>query len=232
MSNCLQLDHVDYAYGAAKIRVLSDVSADFESGKMYAITGPSGAGKSTLLQILCGTLTPTAGQVDIRGRVAALLAGLDAPSRGVVRFEGEDIAASGYAKHRREHVSLVFQDHNLIDYLTPEENLRLVSAKADMKILEELGLSREESKRNIMHLSGGQRQRVAVGRALVAPGRAILADEPTGSLDPEMTDEVIHLLQHAAHQLGKCVIVVTHSKRVANSADVVLRLRSKKLTRA
>lgn len=211
MSNCLQLDHVDYAYGAAKILVLSDVSADFESGKMYAITGPSGAGKSTLL---------------------SLLAGLDAPSRGVVRFEGEDIAASGYAKHRREHVSLVFQDHNLIDYLTPEENLRLVSAKADMKILEELGLSREESKRNIMHLSGGQRQRVAVGRALVAPGRAILADEPTGSLDPKMTDEVIHLLQHAAHQIGKCVIVVTHSKRVADSADVVLRLRSKKLVRA
>lgn len=68
MSNCLQLDHVDYAYGAAKILVLSDVSADFESGKMYAITGPSGAGKSTLL---------------------SLLAGLDAPSRGVVRFEGE-----------------------------------------------------------------------------------------------------------------------------------------------
>ncbi len=224
MSNCLQLDHVDYAYGAAKILVLSDVSADFESGKMYAITGPSGAGKSTLL---------------------SLLAGLDAPSRGVVRFEGEDIATSGYAKHRREHVSLVFQDHNLIDYLTPEENLRLVSTKADMKILEELGLSREESKRNIMHLSGGQRQRVAVGRALVAPGRAILAvgralvapgrailaDEPTGSLDPKMTDEVIHLLQLAAHQLGKCVIVVTHSKRVADSADVVLRLRSKKLTR-
>lgn len=124
MSNCLQLDHVDYAYGAAKILVLSDVSADFESGKMYAITGPSGAGKSTLL---------------------SLMAGLDAPSRGVVRFEGEDIATSGYAKHRREHVSLVFQDHNLIDYLTPEENLRLVSTKADMKILEELGLSRDPS---------------------------------------------------------------------------------------
>lgn len=170
MTICLQLDHVNYSYGAAKIRVLSDVNADFESGKMYAITGPSGAGKSTLL---------------------SLLAGLDAPSDGVVRFEGEDIAATGYSKHRREHVSLVFQDHNLIDYLTPEENLRLVNPKADMKILEDLGLSREESKRNIMHLSGGQRQRVAVGRALVAPGRAILADEPTGSLDPEMTDEVI-----------------------------------------
>ena len=203
-------DHVDFSYEDGT-EILHDVSLVLAPGTKTAIVGESGAGKSTLL---------------------SLLAGLDAPSRGVVRFEGEDIAASGYAKHRREHVSLVFQDHNLIDYLTPEENLRLVSAKADMKILEELGLSREESKRNIMHLSGGQRQRVAVGRALVAPGRAILADEPTGSLDPEMTDEVIHLLQHAAHQLGKCVIVVTHSKRVANSADVVLRLRSKKLTRA
>lgn len=71
MTICLQLDHVNYSYGAAKIRVLSDVNADFESGKMYAITGPSGAGKSTLL---------------------SLLAGLDAPSDGVVRFEGEDIA--------------------------------------------------------------------------------------------------------------------------------------------
>lgn len=211
MTICLQLDHVNYSYGAAKIRVLSDVNADFESGKMYAITGPSGAGKSTLL---------------------SLLAGLDAPSDGVVRFEGEDIATTGYSKHRREHVSLVFQDHNLIDYLTPEENLRLVNPKADMKILEDLGLSREESKRNIMHLSGGQRQRVAVGRALVAPGRAILADEPTGSLDPEMTDEVIDLLRHAAHQLGKCVIVVTHSKPVADSADAVYTLRHKKLAKA
>ena len=211
MTVCLQLDHVNYSYGAAKIRVLSDVNADFEFGKMYAITGPSGAGKSTLL---------------------SLLAGLDAPSDGVVRFEGEDIATTGYSKHRRGHVSLVFRDHNLIDYLTPEENLRLVNPRADMKILEDLGLSREESKRNIMHLSGGQRQRVAVGRALVAPGRAILADEPTGNLDPEMTDEVINLLRHAAHQLGKCVIVVTHSKRVAGSADAVYTLRRKKLAKA
>ena len=211
--NLLEVKNISKTYGSGEtaVHALDQIDLEIQPGEIFGIIGLSGAGKSTLL---------------------SLLAGLDAPSRGVVRFEGEDIAASGYAKHRREHVSLVFQDHNLIDYLTPEENLRLVSAKADMKILEELGLSREESKRNIMHLSGGQRQRVAVGRALVAPGRAILADEPTGSLDPEMTDEVIHLLQHAAHQLGKCVIVVTHSKRVANSADVVLRLRSKKLTRA
>ena len=211
MSVCLQLDHVDYMYGAAKIRVLSDVSADFEAGKMYAITGPSGAGKSTLL---------------------SLLAGLDSPSKGVVRFEGGNIAETGYSKHRREHVSLVFQDHNLIDYLTPVENLRLVNPKADLKILEDLGLTREEAKRNIMHLSGGQRQRVAVGRALVSPGSVILADEPTGSLDSKTTGDVITLLRDAAHQLGKCVIVVTHSERVADAADIVLNLKRKKLTRS
>ena len=211
MSVCLQLDHVDYMYGAAKIRVLSDVSADFEAGKMYAITGPSGAGKSTLL---------------------SLLAGLDSPSKGVVRFEGGNIAETGYSKHRREHVSLVFQDHNLIDYLTPVENLRLVNPKADLKILEDLGLTREEAKRNIMHLSGGQRQRVAVGRALVSPGSVILADEPTGSLDPKTTGDVITLLRDAAHQLGKCVIVVTHSERVADAADIGLNLKRKKLTRS
>ena len=211
MSVCLQLDHVDYMYGAAKIRVLSDVSADFEAGKMYAITGPSGAGKSTLL---------------------SLLAGLDSPSKGVVRFEGGNIAETGYSKHRREHVSLVVQDHNLIDYLTPVENLRLVNPKADLKILEDLGLTREEAKRNIMHLSGGQRQRVAVGRALVSPGSVILADEPTGSLDPKTTGDVITLLRDAAHQLGKCVIVVTHSERVADAADIVLNLKRKKLTRS
>lgn len=211
MSVCLQLDHVDYMYGAAKIRVLSDVSADFEAGKMYAITGPSGAGKSTLL---------------------SLLAGLDSPSKGVVRFEGGNIAETGYSKHRREHVSLVFQDHNLIDYLTPVENLRLVNPKADLKILEDLGLTREEAKRNIMHLSGGQRQRVAVGRALVSPGSVILADEPTGSLDPKTMGDVITLLRDAAHQLGKCVIVVTHSERVADAADIVLNLKRKKLTRS
>ena len=211
MSVCLQLDHVDYMYGAAKIRVLSDVTADFEAGKMYAITGPSGAGKSTLL---------------------SLLAGLDSPSKGVVRFEGGNIAETGYSKHRREHVSLVFQDHNLIDYLTPVENLRLVNPKADLKILEDLGLTREEAKRNIMHLSGGQRQRVAVGRALVSPGSVILADEPTGSLDPKTTGDVITLLRDAAHQLGKCVIVVTHSERVADAADIVLNLKLKKLTRS
>ena len=100
------------------------------------------------------------------------------------------------------------------------------------QMLARVGLTPEQLTRMPNMLSGGEQQRVAIARALASGTELILADEPTGSLDPEMTDEVIHLLQHAAHQLGKCVIVVTHSKRVADSADVVLRLRSKKLTRA
>ena len=194
MTICLQLDHVNYSYGAAKIRVLSDVNADFESGKMYAITGPSGAGKSTLL---------------------SLLAGLDAPSDGVVRFEGEDIATTGYSKHRREHVSLVFQDHNLIDYLTPEENLRLVNPKADMKILEDLGLSREESKRNIMHLSGGQRQAVSLIMATLTPIDFLILDEHTAALDPKTAEIIMELTDKVVKQKKLTAVMVTHNLRYA-----------------
>ena len=124
MSNCLQLDHVDYAYGAAK-SVFFRMSA--------RISNPGRCMRSP---------RPVRRRQE-HAAVAAGRPGRPLPGSGPLRRE--DIAASGYAKHRREHVSLVFQDHNLIDYLTPEENLRLVSAKADMKILEELGLSREES---------------------------------------------------------------------------------------
>ena len=207
MSVCLQLDHVDYMYGAAKIRVLSDVSADFEAGKMYAITGPSGAGKSTLL---------------------SLLAGLDSPSKGVVRFEGGNIAETGYSKHRREYVSLVFQDHNLIDYLTPVENLRLVNPKADLKILEDLGLTREEAKRNIMHLSGGQRQRLTIARALVGSPRIVILDDAASALDfatdahlraalrklNATTTSIIIAQRVAAVMQEDKILVIDHGKQV------------------
>ena len=100
----LHLDNVSYTYEQSRGRVLEDVSTTFELGKLYAIVGASGAGKSTLL---------------------SLLAGLEAPTGGTVRFNGTDIAQTGYSKHRREQISLVFQNYNLIDYLTPLENLRL-----------------------------------------------------------------------------------------------------------
>lgn len=115
--------------------------------------------------------------------------------------------------------------------MTPVENLRLVNPKADSAILKELGLSEDESTRNITKLSGGQQQRVAIARALVSSAPVILADEPTGSLDPNTTKEVISILKDAAHKRGKCVIVVTHSSDVAAVADVKYVLKNKQLVK-
>lgn len=204
----LQLENVDYAYKGASSKVLDNVSYGFEVGKFYAILGPSGVGKSTML---------------------SLLAGLDAPTSGTILFDGHDIAKKGYAQHRRNQISLVFQNYNLIDYLTPLENLHLVNPKAGVETLEKLGLDAKEAKRNVLMLSGGQQQRVAIGRALVSKAPVILADEPTGNLDEQTASGVIEILQKAAHEEGKCVIVVTHSKELANGADVTLRLRRRKL---
>ncbi len=204
----LALDKVDYAYEKASRKLLQDVSLEFEKGKFYAILGGSGAGKSTLL---------------------GLLAGLDVPVSGRILCNGKDISEEGLAKHRRRNVSLVFQNYNLIDYLTPLENLRLVNHSADAGVLEAMGLEQEEINRNVMKLSGGQQQRVAIGRALVSDAPVILADEPTGNLDEETADDIIGILRDAAHEKDKCVVVVTHSKQVAKAADIVLRLRQRKL---
>lgn len=203
----LQLDHISYSYPGSNTKVLADLCMDFSLGKFYAIVGASGAGKSTLL---------------------SLLAGLDSPTKGAVKFQGKDIAETGYSQHRREQISLVFQNYNLIDYLTPLENLRLVDKKASWENLAELGLSKEEARRNVLQLSGGQQQRVAIGRALVSPAPIILADEPTGNLDETTAAEVIEILRNAARN-GKCVIVVTHSKQLAAAADITLQLKGRRL---
>lgn len=205
----VQLDHVTYTYKGTSHRVLSDIQQDFERGTFYAIVGPSGTGKTTMLN---------------------LLAGLDAPSSGAVRFDGQDIAASGYARHRRKQVALVFQNYNLIDYLTPLENLRLVNRKATLDTLQELGIDADAARRNVLALSGGQQQRVAIARALVSPAPVILADEPTGSLDEDTAQGVIDILRSAAHEHNKCVIVVTHSKQLARAADITLHLERCRLT--
>ena len=134
-----------------------------------------------------------------------------------------------YSYHRRNHISLVFQNYNLIDYLTPLENVRLVNKKASPSLLLELGLNQDQIKRNVMKLSGGQQQRVAIARALASHAPIILADEPTGNLDNSTANEIIEILKKMAKKRNKCVIVVTHSKEVANSADVVLELKDKRL---
>nr|WP_300338265.1 ABC transporter ATP-binding protein [Actinomyces sp.] len=206
----LRLERLGFQYHSSGQSVLQNVTTEFRSGTFYAIVGSSGAGKSTLL---------------------GLLAGLDRPTQGKILLDGTDIADKGYSYHRRHHVSLVFQSYNLIDYLTPLENVRLVNPKADIDQLLALGLSQEEATRNVMKLSGGQQQRVAIARALAARTPVILADEPTGNLDGDTAEDMIHLLQELAHHDGKCVIVVTHSRQLARSADVVYRLKNRHLVR-
>lgn len=190
-------------------KVLNDISMEFEEGKLYAILGASGSGKSTLL---------------------SLLAGLDEPRNGEILYNNQNIKVKGYENHRKSNISLIFQNYNLIDYMTPLENLKIVNPKVNKKILNNLGLADDEINRNVLQLSGGQQQRVAIARTLVTDSPVILADEPTGNLDSDTADEIIEILKTSAHKHGKCVIVVTHSKELAKKVDVVLVLKNKKLT--
>lgn len=208
--NILEAKNLSYNYANSKEKVLSSVNQGFEEGEFYAIIGKSGAGKSTFL---------------------SLLAGLDSPQDGEILFRGENIEKEGYSKHRRDNISLVFQNYNLIEYLTPLENIRLVNKHVSEDILLELGLDRSQIKRNVLKLSGGQQQRVAIARALVSEAPVILADEPTGNLDQASSKEIIDLFKRLAKERNKCVIVVTHSKDIADAADVVLEISNKKLKR-
>ena len=205
----LQLQDLTYRYKNTAEAVLYQINYNFEPGKFYSIIGESGAGKSTLL---------------------SLLAGLDSPVEGSILFQGEDIRKKGYSYHRMHHISLVFQNYNLIDYLSPLENIRLVNKKARKDTLLELGLDESQIKRNVLQLSGGQQQRVAIARSLVSEAPVILADEPTGNLDPKTAGDIVELLKSLAQKIGKCVIVVTHSKEVAQASDITLELKDKKLT--
>ncbi len=207
--NIMELKNIEYAYDNKRI-ILKGVSLSVEEGKMYAILGPSGCGKTTLL---------------------SLMGGLDSPSGGQVFYNGHDIEKTGLSAHRKNNVAFIFQSYNLIDYLTPKENVALISKLPPMPILKRVGLTEEESKRNVLKLSGGQQQRVAIARALASDAKVILADEPTGNLDEETAAEITAILKECAHQMNKCVVIVTHSNELAKQADIVFRLKKGELSR-
>ena len=228
----LELKHISKIYNPGLVTemcLFDDFNFTVNDGEFVSVIGSNGSGKTSMLNIICGSIPVNAGEVLINGKCV----------NKKKDFE------------RYAYIGRVYQNPSMgnCPNMTILENMSLADNKGKpfglsfalnkkrydfyREQLSSLGLGLEDKLHVKMgSLSGGQRQRVAVGRALVAPGRAILADEPTGSLDPEMTDEVIDLLRHAAHQLGKCVIVVTHSKRVADSADAVYTLRHKKLAKA
>ena len=204
----LELKHVSYSYQSYQEEIFSDVNYQFKNGTFYSIIGQSGAGKSTLL---------------------SLLAGLDNPNKGQVLFDGEDIQTKGSSYHRKHHVSLVFQNYNLIDYLTPLENVRLVNSKASPSILLDLGLEQSQINRSVMKLSGGQQQRVAIARALATKPAIILADEPTGNLDSKTSMDVILLMQSISRQFHQTTIMITHNEEIAQMADRTIRIEDGKV---
>jgi len=145
-------------------------------------------------------------------------------------YEGEEINEKELSKYRRENIGIIFQSYNLIPHLTALENVTLaidISKKntADKKntairALESVGLDKSLYKKFPLTLSGGEQQRVAIARALVTEPNIILADEPTGNLDNENSENIISLLKNIAHDKNKCVIVVTHSREIADETDV------------
>ena len=197
----LEARNVSYYYKSQKDKlILDNVSYSFERGKMYAILGHSGSGKTTLL---------------------SLLAGLDTPVKGEILYDGKPVTAKSLTEHRKNHISLVFQSYNLIDYLTPIENVKLGGNGNPEALLESIGIISEYWNRSVLQLSGGQQQRVAIARALASNANVLLADEPTGNLDEATAWDVIDLLKRIAHKENKCVIVVTHSKELADEADAI-----------
>ena len=197
-----EIKDVSYSYDKSK-RILTAVNAVFETGKMYAILGVSGSGKTTLL---------------------SLLGGLDIPQKGEILFDGVDISEHTLEYHRCNHVSLIFQSYNLIDYMTPVENVKLTAKQDALLVLKQLGLTEDEAKRNVMKLSGGQQQRVAIARALITKPAIILADEPTGNLDSRTSADVLGLLKRTSMEFNQTIVMITHNNEIAQLADRIVRI--------
>ena len=211
----IELRDVSYTYAGKYQRVtaVDTVSYTFQSGTMYSIMGASGSGKSTLL---------------------SLLAGLKLPTEGEIAFDEQPTRFMDRSALRRDTVSVIYQDFNLFPLLTALENIeypmelcRVEAQEAERQARElarRVSLPDELLDRYPTHISGGEQQRVAIARGLTMDRRLLLADEPTGNLDSENSDNIIDLLLRLAHEENRCVIVVTHDLTVMDRADVVYRI--------
>lgn len=209
----LSLHDVIYRYDGSNKDVLKHIYAKFEQGKLYCIIGKSGAGKSTLL---------------------SLLSGLDLCSSGSIEYNGCDMKQLDRDEYRAKGIGVIFQGYNLLTNATVIDNILLSMDISGMKfknkkeyayqLLESIGIDREQANRKVLKLSGGEQQRVGIARALSHDPDVIIADEPTGNLDPETQQLIMCILSNLAHEQNKCVIVVTHSKDVAQYADEVYAL--------
>jgi len=205
--------HRRYGAGEAAVDALAGVSISFGRGEFAAIMGPSGSGKSTLMHVL---------------------AGLDSPTRGSVVVDGTELAGlddGALTRLRRDKIGFVFQAFNLLPVLTAEENvvlpLSIAGRRPDQdwidRLLDAVGLTDRRTHRP-SELSGGQQQRVAVARALATRPAVVFADEPTGNLDSKSSAEVLALLRQAVDEFGQAVVMVTHDRAAAETADRIVEL--------
>jgi len=205
----------EYRRAGAIIRALVDINLSIESGEFIVVMGPTGCGKSTLLNVLSG---------------------LDLPDSGKIIFDGENIARATedrLSKIRRQKIGFVFQDFNLINTLTALENVeallwptvlrskeienRAIAALRDVNLL-------DRKDHFPAQMSGGEKQRCAIARAIIHRPRVILADEPTGNLDPESETQIMELLKKINKDLETTVIVVTHRDALTSYADRVVKM--------
>ncbi|MHA1414452.1 MAG: ABC transporter ATP-binding protein [Promethearchaeota archaeon] len=205
----------EYRRAGAIIRALSDVNLTIKSGEFVIVQGPTGCGKSTLLNVLSG---------------------LDLPDSGKIIFDGENIARATedrLSRIRRQKIGFVFQDFNLIPTLTAQENVeallwptvlrekeienRAIAALRDVNLL-------DRKDHFPVQMSGGEKQRCGIARAIVHRPRVILADEPTGNLDPESEKQVMNLLKKINKDMETTIIVVTHRGSLASYADKIITM--------
>ncbi len=219
--NLLEVKSISKTYGSGNTAVHALQKATFSvpKGEYVAIVGESGSGKSTLLNMIGALDTPTSGKVYIDGKDI-----FGMKERNLTVF-------------RRRNIGFIFQSFNLIPELTVEQNIifpiLLDYQKPDKKYLEELltVLNLKERRNHLPNqLSGGQQQRVAIGRALITRPSLILADEPTGNLDTQNSSEVIALLKDASRKYEQTIIMITHNRSIAQSADRILRVSDGVLT--
>jgi lipoprotein-releasing system ATP-binding protein len=211
--------HKAYRSGPGAIDVLYDLDLEVQAGESVAIVGESGVGKSTLLH---------------------LLGGLDRADAGSLEFDGADLGdldIRAMAEHRNRNVGFIFQFHHLLPEFTARENVELPfrigrhedrMADEAIGILTRLGLENRMDHRPA-ELSGGEQQRVAVARAIAKSPRLVLADEPTGNLDPGTGRRVFALLKELQRERGFTLVLATHSERLAAGCDRVLRLEEGRL---
>lgn len=214
----LKLENIYYRYSKNSPYILNGITYEFDKGNLYAIMGGSGSGKTTLISII---------------------AALDKPEQGKIYYDGTDISTFNADEYRAKKVSIIFQNYNLLHTYTAIDNIATIlnisgyqgnyTSRA-IELLNEVGIPEEKHNYLAHNLSGGEQQRVAIARAIASNAEIILADEPTGNLDQSNQENIMAIFRNLISKYNKCVIIVTHSKTVAASADHLLLISSGRIT--